>query len=701
MLPTISNEQQTVIDFLQQGHNVIVNSVAGSGKTTCNLHIANHFKDKRILLLTYNAKLKIETREKIESLKFTNIETHSYHSFCVRYYHPHCYTDSEIIAFLKANSAPRQWFSYNIIILDEAQDISPLYFNLVCKVFRDNRVRHATQPPQIVIMGDEKQSIFDFNKADQRFITFADKVFLFNDYPWVNCNLSRSFRITYEMSEFINNVMLPTPRIFSQKVSGIKPRYIICNAYGHPSGFNRMFSEIEYYLDMGYLPIDIFVLAPSIKNPDSPIRQLENKIKHMRPDIPVFIPNGDDATLDKDILENKMVFSTFHQSKGLERKVVLVCGFDHSYFLFYKKNFIQTTCPNELYVATTRALERLSLFHFCNQGYLPFLNQTELLTYCEFIPHRKIEPSFLAKKKVVEIGVCDLIKHLSQDVLDDCYNSLQIETIQEADQLIKIDVKTKQTKLENDKFLKEEVSEITGIAMQFYVEYLIHGTIDTYHKMLVYCKNNEIAFYNKHNPDKVEDFNFENMTPQTLLKIANCWNSCKSGFLFKLQQIVQYDWVSDSNLLKCRERLEKFRFDINTKIEKSCQDVQESAKHNIDIIGFIDFVHGSDIYELKCVHQLKKEHYLQLALYKYLYEKANRKYDCNYYLYNLLSDELVAIKNDHASICKMVEFLIEKKYADAKYVSNEVFLFERDNSRKLFFDRNTSTPTQPIKYYKE
>lgn len=689
MLPTISNEQQEVVDSLQNGHNVIVNSVAGSGKTTCNLHIAHHFKDKRILLLTYNAKLKIETREKIESLKLTNIETHSYHSFCVRYYNNTCYTDSEIIALLKTQTPPITNFAYDMIILDEAQDISPLYFNLICKVFSDNSVRQSPSkppPPQIVILGDEKQSIFDFNKADQRFITFADKVFLFNDYPWKNCHLSRSFRITYEMSEFINHVMLPTPRIFSQKVSDIKPRYIICNAFGHNSGYNKMFSEIEYYLDLGYLPTDIFILAPSIKNPDSPIRLLENKIKQHYPDIPIFVPNGDDAKLDKDILENKMVFSTFHQSKGLERKVVLVSGFDDSYFKFFKKKAISDSCPNELYVATTRALERLTLFHFDNHTYLPFLDKTKIQMYCEFIPHRKISPTSEIKKPTIEMGVTHLIKHLSQDILDDCYNLLQIETIKEPGQFININVITNQIKLENGKYLKEEVSEITGIALQFYMEYIICWQIDSYYRMLLYDKD-IIDFYDMHNSEKFKDFDFETMTPQTLLKIANCWNSCKTGFLFKLQQIVQYDWLSDIHLSQCHTRLQQFGFDETTKFEFSCIDEKETEKNNIEITGYIDFVHGDNIYELKCVHQLKKEHYLQLALYKYLYEKSTKNYECNYYLYNLLTDELVAIKNDHESICRMVDFLIEKKYADAHYVSNEVFLFERDNSRKLYYER--------------
>jgi len=447
-----------------------------------------------------------------------------------------------------------------------------------------------------------------------------------------------------------------------------------------------MFSEIEYYLDLGYLPIDIFVLAPSIKNPKSPIRKLENKIKERRPDIPVFIPNGDDAKLDKDILENKMVFSTFHQSKGLERKVVLVCGFDNSYFKFYKKKSNKNVCPNELYVATTRALERMSLFHFDENTYLPFLDKTKIQMYCEFIPHRKISSMPETQKPTIETGVTDLIKHLSQDVLDDCYNLLQIETIKEPGKFININVITNQIKLENGKYLKEEVSEITGIALQFYMEYIICWQIDSYYRMLLYDKD-IIDFYDMHNSEKFKDFDFETMIPQTLLKIANCWNSCKTGFLFKLQQIVQYDWVSDTHLSQCHTRLQQFGFDETTKFEFSCQDVQESAKHNIEIIGFIDFVHGDNIYELKCVHQLKKEHYLQLALYKYLYEKSTKNYDCNYYLYNLLTDELVAIKNDHASICKMVEFLIEKKYADAHYVSNEVFLFERNNSRKLYYEQ--------------
>ena len=47
---------------------MIVESVAGSGKTTTNLYIAKTFPELDILLLTYNARLKFETQDKVKQL---------------------------------------------------------------------------------------------------------------------------------------------------------------------------------------------------------------------------------------------------------------------------------------------------------------------------------------------------------------------------------------------------------------------------------------------------------------------------------------------------------------------------------------------------------------------------------------------------------------------------------------------------------
>ena len=77
------------------------------------------------------------------------------------------------------------------------------YYELVCKIYKDNDDKNT----KICIFGDKKQSIFDFNKADQRYIEYANEIFNFNSYKWIKCNLSISFRITYEMSLFINKCL--------------------------------------------------------------------------------------------------------------------------------------------------------------------------------------------------------------------------------------------------------------------------------------------------------------------------------------------------------------------------------------------------------------------------------------------------------------------------------------------------------------
>ena len=137
-LPEISYEQNNVINFLQKGNNVIVDSVAGSGKTTCSLYIAKTFSQQNILLLTYNSKLKTETREKVRKYEIKNMEVHSYHSFCYKYYDKNCKKDSGIEHFLfKKKIPPNNNFMYDIIILDETQDVTPLLYKVVCKIFKE------------------------------------------------------------------------------------------------------------------------------------------------------------------------------------------------------------------------------------------------------------------------------------------------------------------------------------------------------------------------------------------------------------------------------------------------------------------------------------------------------------------------------------------------------------------------------------
>jgi len=615
-LPIISSDQNYIIKQLILNNNVVVDSVAGSGKTTCNLHIAKHFNDMNILLLTYNSKLKVETREKAKKLMLNNIEVHSYHSLCVKYYDNKCYTDTIINNIIKNKNKPLKNFNFDLIVLDEAQDITSLYYELICKIYTDNKNINK----KICIFGDKKQSIFDFNNADQRFIEYAPLLFNFNSYNWIRCNLPVSFRITYEMSLFINKCLLNDERIISHKITNNKPRYIICDCFDIHST-SRTFQEIKYYFSLGYKPNDIFILAPSCKSQRSPVRKLENKIKKDMPNVMVYVPTSDDEKLDEELLEGKIIFSTFHQVKGLERKVVIIFNFDESYFKFYKKDANPHICSNELYVATTRGIEHLTLFHHNTNDYMPFINKSNIKLYCHFETSKLNINDYNEKDKNIDTAVTIISKYLPQNIIDECYN--QLEIIPNNDYIINnIDIPLK---ISNDE-TTESVSEITGIAIPSMFE------LKQKNKMNIYDKLKKVDFENKiinngcsvklEKDYNINDINIENLKPDELLYICNCWNTFKTRYLFKIYQITTYDWLKIENLNKCINRLNLLNISINSIFEYKLEQENEQELLDRNLIGYIDCIDNENdiIYEFKCVKQLEKEHYLQLALYMYMYE---------------------------------------------------------------------------------
>ena len=611
-LPEISTEQNNIIQQLLLNNNVVVDSVAGSGKTTSNLHIAKYFNNHNILLLTYNSKLKLETRGKARKIGISNLEVHSYHSFCVKYYDNQCFTDSVIAKIIKNKNKQLKKFAFDLIVLDEAQDITSLYYELICKIYKDNENINT----KICIFGDKKQSIFNFNNADQRFIEYATELFNFNSYNWAICNLSVSFRITYEMSLFINKCLLKEERIISNKIKNNKPRYIICNCFDTL----RTFEEIKYYFELGYKPNEIAILAPSVKGIKKPVRLLENKIKIEMPNVMIYVSTNEDEKLDEELLEGKIIFSTFHQMKGMERKVVIIFSLDKSYFTFYKKKSNQFVCPNEIYVATTRGIEQLTIFHHYQNEYLPFIDKINIQRYCYFEDtNMNISPVIQFSANITSIT--DIIKFLPQNIIDECFNRLEIT--QNSKYIIKkINIPLK---ISNDN-TTESVSEITGIAIPSMFELKLKNKMSIFELLADFEKQViNSSLEKKHN---INNIDIQNLTSQELLYISNCWNTFKTGYIFKIYQITNYDWLSDKKLDKCINRLTELNISINSLFEYNLETENETELLNRKLIGFIDCIDKENniVYEFKCVQKLEKEHYLQLALYMYMYELEKIKH---------------------------------------------------------------------------
>ena len=649
-LPPCSEEQITIVSTLNVG-NVIVDAVAGSGKTTTILHIAKSNPFSIIQILTYNKKLSFETRQKLQLLNVKNAKVNTYHSFCGKEYGGICKADKEILDYITYDRVLIKKSNYDIMILDEAQDMTALLYKLVCKFLIDSENFET----RICILGDRNQCIYKYNFASEMYLTQANKLFSFMlNNNWSFCKLKTSFRLTDPMTKFINKCVLGQNRILTNKM-GEKIKYKICNS------FKCGFEELIGFLNEGYTFSEIFILAPSLKSEKNPCRRLANRLTEEG--IPVYVPNFDEKIGDEILLENKIVFSTFHAVKGLERKVVILFGFDNSYFTYYKKNVNMNQCPNELYVAITRATERLTIIHHYENSYLPFLRIEALKKYCKFSQDLLLSPK-VKIQHIQDISVSRLVDHLDVTTIHKCIDRLNIIHEEKGEKPLNIPSMIKQNNL------YEDVTEITGIAIPAFYELITKLSSSLFN-----------VYYDEYSADPfmmldpifqkilIKNPNFE---IQDILFLSNFWNSKKNGYNFKLLQIEKYDWINNENLnIACKRLSKVISNEALYEIKYEMNFMEKTIK------GYVDCIDLNNIFELKCVKSFTDQHFLQTAIYMYLNETLKRKkrkkrskinkyiYSTkhyNYYLFNILTNEKYSLKASYFNLQKLMETIFIKKF---------------------------------------
>ncbi len=177
-------------------------------------------------------------------------------------------------------------------------------------------------------------------------------------------------------------------------------------------------------------------------------------------------------------LDNKVVASTFHSAKGRERSLVIVMGFDASYFQYYAVGERQDRCPNALYVALTRAKDELILVRAYNKEHLPFLDLHALEATCESIVLRPAKVSSVRRNESASertLSVTDLLDYCS-------YNTFkyltQFYTAVYSDINIESHISAKSIgSIMNKKAIVENVANLNGIIGPLLFEYHRNGTV--------------------------------------------------------------------------------------------------------------------------------------------------------------------------------------------------------------------------------
>jgi AAA domain len=714
-LQQASAEQQIITDHVSNGFNVCTRATAGSGKSTSIIYLANKLQGKKILQITYNSMLRKEFKDKICCMKINNIDVHTYHSLGVKYFSSKAYTDSGLRQILHSSmeiieSIPK----YDIVVIDECQDMSPLYFQFV-----EYFLYKVNSKIQLVILGDELQGIYEFKGSDIRFLTMAEELWKEKSFLKTNifyhCKLKMSYRVTNQMAQFINTSMLgcgDDNKVLYACRDGAPVQYIR-NSTFHIE--RVVVNIIQRILDEGDLPSDIFILASSVKGNTSNVRKIENALSHRG--FPCYIPNIETEKLDERVVDGKIVFSTFHTVKGRQRKYVFVVGFDESYMKYNARNLSKDICPNPLFVACTRATHTLFLLESNNNSTdkpLKFLrlshHDMKKIDYVDFKGNAQSifydeNPATVTKENRIptyKITPTELIKFIPEylvDIITPLISEIFVESQISDDTLI--DDERIPSIIKFSSGMYEDVSDLNGIAIPcLYFDYMNNSTGEV---MTLYRLIKEIVLTMKDNEHQYLKEIFEQLVPVCVttadyLYMSNVYIAMKEKLYFRLKQInkKEYDWLSDDTIDECKKLLDKHILsdtdnpnDISqevTIIENNMITEQELIDNALrcymgkDIpeakycfAARVDMITKRTIWEIKCTSQISIEYLLQVVIYAWLWYTLHPRSDKDFRILNIKTGEVLKLVSSVQKLTRIVVLLLKGKYDTPKILNDKDF----------------------------
>jgi len=718
---TLSEEQQHILDIVKTGSNVMVDAVAGTGKTTLILSIAKELSTASILQMTYNSSLRLDVKSKVSELKLENIRVHTFHSLAVRYYKPNAFTDTELRCILLKNTPPCIEIPHiDVLVLDECQDLTFLYFQFMVKFVKD-----MGHPIQLLILGDYMQGLYDFKGADVRFLTMADRIWQDAHFPMLKtrefhkCTMQMSFRITNQMCSFVNDVLLGEPRMKACR----DDQRVVYIRQTRNNLLNIVCAEINKLFEQGAKPCDIFVLGPSVKGTDSNIRRIENKL--VERDIPCHVPMMESDKIDDRVIGGKVVFSTFHCVKGRQRKYVFVVGFDHSYHRFYARNKPIDECPNTIYVASTRATNGLYVLESNEKPEdrpFQFLKKNHVeMKKCDYIDFRGMHQTNFQEpvnsrtggadgdrpKSQIRTSPTDLIKFIPESVIEEISPVLDKIFVTE---MAEHDVIEIPSVIETKMGFFEEVSDLNGIAIpSMYYDNLFNSEatdsakrgnilLELIKMNISNMKANEHIYLKKiveTIPEVIENV-------EDYLYLANIHSAIQERLYFKLKQINrdEYNWLNEEQIKGCRNRLEEVigadcyseipsieeiiidyhDEEIHSKIDEFLLPIFGASKQ-FRFYGRVDLITRNIVWELKCTSKISIEHLLQVVIYAWLWHMRSgvdvvHSGKKTFKIFNIKTGEILRLDATMDELHTVMIALLKGKYYEEVVKSDEEFIRE-------------------------
>lgn len=327
----LTDEQMKVIQALEEGKSVVVDSVIGSGKTRVLQAVCDNFPHQRILYLTYNRLLKLDAQEKIHN---SNATVQNYHGFVYKYLsrrNIHVQPSKQIKAFLTyCKDIP---LIYDICLIDEFQDIEEDTVELLL------HLKNECPRAQWVFVGDMQQKIYDKTKID----VYKDCINkIIPDY--VPLKFTKSFRISSDWGDFLS-------RCWQKQISGVNENCQVTTT--------RSFQDVLNLLDATPNK-DILILGPRYGITPEIVNILEqhDKNKYNKNTVWTSIQERDEGYR---VQPDSLIVTTYDGCKGMERPVCIVVDWTaHHFQTRVEQPFVDKDIIRNLFcVAASRGKDKI------------------------------------------------------------------------------------------------------------------------------------------------------------------------------------------------------------------------------------------------------------------------------------------------------------------------------------------------------
>ena len=239
----LSDEQNIICnDVVTTGHDVIVSSFAGTGKTTVILATAVKLyktTGKKTLIVTYSSALRYDVKNKLKRYGRTcdgYVAVETFHSLCNTKYFP-VTNDKTLRDFIRKEGKNPQWDKYKLntdfimVAFDEIQDAGTNEYRVI-----DFVMRRITNHVRVMFIGDVFQCIYKRMRQktmDDVFALTSIPREKYSDRTFKSRRLSISFRITPEIATAVNTYLDPT-RLVRSFYPDIWSKYgkLISDAWG-------------------------------------------------------------------------------------------------------------------------------------------------------------------------------------------------------------------------------------------------------------------------------------------------------------------------------------------------------------------------------------------------------------------------------------------------------------------------------------